>query len=157
MFRIGLIMLVAGLVLAACTSQPALTAEVTQPAGDATRLVQPTATAALAATVSPGSSGVEPTASAARIPAAPRLQEYPLPAGSHPHDVAPAADGTVANHLRSSHFPAPAQPYGSFWAGRGRSGEQSRLPISWWCFGQVRPKIENRNRAVFGHAQDRAV
>jgi streptogramin lyase len=114
MFRIGLIVLVAGTVLAACAGQPALTAEVTQPTRDATGLVQPTATAALAATVSPGSSGVEPTASATRIPAAPRLQEYPLPAGSHPHDIAPAADGTVAKHLRSSHFPAAAQPYGSF-------------------------------------------
>ena len=25
----------------------------------------------------------------------PRIQEYPVPAGSHPHDVAPAPDGTV--------------------------------------------------------------
>jgi virginiamycin B lyase len=25
----------------------------------------------------------------------PQIQEYPVPAGSHPHDVAPAADGTV--------------------------------------------------------------
>jgi len=34
--------------------------------------------------------------------AAAPLQEYPVPAGSHPHDVAPAADGTVwyvAQHL----------------------------------------------------------
>lgn len=27
--------------------------------------------------------------------AVPRIQEYPVPAGSHPHDVAPASDGTV--------------------------------------------------------------
>src|SRR2546428_11867938 len=27
--------------------------------------------------------------------AAPRVQEYPVPAGSHPHDVAPAPDGGV--------------------------------------------------------------
>src|SRR6266487_3684379 len=27
--------------------------------------------------------------------AAPALQEYPVPPGSHPHDVAPAPDGTV--------------------------------------------------------------
>src|SRR5437867_10945683 len=26
---------------------------------------------------------------------APRVQEYPVPAGSHPHDVAPAPDGGV--------------------------------------------------------------
>jgi streptogramin lyase len=25
----------------------------------------------------------------------PEIQEYPVPTGSHPHDVAPAADGTV--------------------------------------------------------------
>jgi virginiamycin B lyase len=34
--------------------------------------------------------------------AEPELQEYPVPAGSHPHDVAPAPDGTVwytAQHL----------------------------------------------------------
>src|SRR5437899_12642795 len=33
-----------------------------------------------------------------RSPAAPEayvLREYPVPAGSHPHDVAPAADGGV--------------------------------------------------------------
>ncbi|MEJ2263452.1 MAG: hypothetical protein P8X95_08400 [Anaerolineales bacterium] len=95
MYRIGLIMLVAEVMLAACTSQPAPTTEVTPPTGDATGVVQPTATAALAATASPGSYGVEPTAVATGIPAAPRLQEYPLPAGSHPHDVAPAADDTV--------------------------------------------------------------
>jgi virginiamycin B lyase len=28
-------------------------------------------------------------------PATPTIQEYPVPSGSHPHDVAPAADGTV--------------------------------------------------------------
>src|SRR5919204_2310891 len=28
-------------------------------------------------------------------PATPAIQEYPVPSGSHPHDVAPAADGTV--------------------------------------------------------------
>src|SRR6266540_3439653 len=34
-------------------------------------------------------------AGAAARPAALRVQEYPVPAGSHPHDVAPAADGGV--------------------------------------------------------------
>ncbi len=92
MFRIGLI-LVAGALLAACMGQLTRITEVTQQTGDATRVAQPTKTAA--ATASPGSSGVEPTAAATGILASPRLQEYPLPAGSHPHDVAPAADGTV--------------------------------------------------------------
>jgi virginiamycin B lyase len=32
---------------------------------------------------------------AAPLAAAPGFQEYPVPAGSHPHDVAPAADGGV--------------------------------------------------------------
>ena len=35
-----------------------------------------------------------PASSAAAAPAV-RLQEYPVPDGSHPHDVAPARDGTV--------------------------------------------------------------
>lgn len=92
MLRIGPI-LVAGILLAACASPPARTTEAIQPTGDATVMLQPTATAAPAATASPGSSGIDPTESATGIPAAPRLQEYPLPAGSHPHDVAPEADG----------------------------------------------------------------
>jgi virginiamycin B lyase len=49
-----------------------------------------------------GTSAVEPeTLAVASAPPAhspssePELQEYPVPAGSHPHDVAPAPDGTV--------------------------------------------------------------
>ncbi len=29
------------------------------------------------------------------VEANPQIKEYPVPAGSHPHDVAPASDGTV--------------------------------------------------------------
>jgi virginiamycin B lyase len=36
-----------------------------------------------------------PPAAAAPADRAPRVREYPVPPGSHPHDVAPAADGTV--------------------------------------------------------------
>ena len=36
-----------------------------------------------------------PTPAATSTPAAPTIQEYDVPAGSRPHDVAPAPDGTV--------------------------------------------------------------
>ena len=36
-----------------------------------------------------------PAAPTRRQPAAPALQEYPVPRGSHPHDVAPAMDGAI--------------------------------------------------------------
>lgn len=102
MFRTGLI-LVSALVLAACTSLPTPTTEATQSTRAATVMAQPAETAAPVATASPpvrGQSSPEPStvasmAAATGIPAAPRMQEYPLPAGSRPHDVAPAADGTV--------------------------------------------------------------
>ena len=38
-----------------------------------------------------GSSGAAPAAAPERL----TVREYPVPAGSHPHDVAPARDGTV--------------------------------------------------------------
>ena len=41
--------------------------------------------AAVAATLVQGADGA----------AGPRVQEYPVPPGTHPHDVAPAPDGTV--------------------------------------------------------------
>jgi virginiamycin B lyase len=52
----------------------------------------------------------------AAVESAPRIQEYPVPTGSHPHDVAPAPDGGV-------------------WYTAQRSGELGRLdPVT----GQVR-------------------
>jgi virginiamycin B lyase len=42
----------------------------------------------------PSSTRPPPEASAATDPAV-RIREYPVPSGSHPHDVAPASDGTV--------------------------------------------------------------
>ncbi len=47
------------------------------------------ATLALAALVGWAGSGL------AAAPGRPTVREYPVPAGSHPHDVAPARDGTV--------------------------------------------------------------
>lgn len=51
----------------------------------------------------PSPISAEPDLEASSSPTAePQLQEYPLPSGSHPHDVAPAPDGTVwytAQHL----------------------------------------------------------
>jgi len=50
---------------------------------------------------SPTSAGPAATGTSSPL-AEPQLQEYPVPPGSHPHDVAPAPDGTVwytAQHL----------------------------------------------------------
>ncbi|MDX1417197.1 MAG: hypothetical protein R3293_23525 [Candidatus Promineifilaceae bacterium] len=99
------------------TSLPAATAEI---AGRATEDTVSAPTAAATAAVEPVSSTEEPaavspaaveetateTAAATAVspspPGEPRLQEYDVPSGSHPHDVAPAPDGTVwytAQHL----------------------------------------------------------
>jgi virginiamycin B lyase len=51
----------------------------------------------------PSPTAPQPTVTEAALPEGePVLEEYPVPAGSHPHDVAPAPDGTVwytAQHL----------------------------------------------------------
>lgn len=62
---------------------PALAAATAAPASP-TLPAEPTATPPAAPTAAPTVSIIEPT-----------LQEYPVPAGSHPHDVAPAPDGSV--------------------------------------------------------------
>lgn len=60
-------------------------------------------TAISGAPVQPSPTRAEPAPAGASGPIAePQLQEYPVPPGSHPHDVAPAPDGTVwytAQHL----------------------------------------------------------
>jgi virginiamycin B lyase len=99
------------------TSQPAATAETIQSTAEiAEPNPAPTATAAAElspaapeSTTAPTTLPQEaPTAPAAPAedpsppPGEPQLQEYDVPAGSHPHDVAPAPDGTVwytAQHL----------------------------------------------------------
>jgi virginiamycin B lyase len=68
------------------------------PSVEPTAQALPTNTVAPAATTEPSSAPqtVEPTVAATQgAPAEPEIQEYPVPAGSHPHDVAPAPDGTV--------------------------------------------------------------
>jgi virginiamycin B lyase len=45
--------------------------------------------------IPPSSARPAPEGSAAAAEATVRLTEYPVPSGSHPHDVAPARDGTV--------------------------------------------------------------
>jgi streptogramin lyase len=44
---------------------------------------------------SPPSSALPPPSTSAPTEVTVRLREYPVPAGSHPHDVAPARDGAV--------------------------------------------------------------
>jgi len=76
--------------------------------GRSIRLLALPATAALAGALagcsapaagpSPGpSTAIDPTTTVTATPtlAEPRLQTYPVPAGAHPHDVAPADDGGV--------------------------------------------------------------
>jgi virginiamycin B lyase len=70
--------------LAGCTL-PIVPPSVSPTATDASVAISPTAPA-------PTAEPAEETAPAAALPT---LQEYPVPAGSHPHDVAPAVDGGV--------------------------------------------------------------
>jgi virginiamycin B lyase len=71
---------------ASCTGAPA-----TQPGA------QPSSTLASPAASSPGSATLVPSPQPPAPSAQPttRLQEFPVPPGSHPHDVAPARDGGV--------------------------------------------------------------
>lgn len=87
--------------LVACGgSVPAPDAEIAAPTAmegspttsDNTATAVPSATSTAASSVS---TPVLPTAADVEQRPEPTLQEYPVPAGSHPHDVAPAPDGTV--------------------------------------------------------------
>jgi virginiamycin B lyase len=86
--------------LAACQPQPASTPlptalPVTAAAISPTETIEQTApptTPASAATL-PATAAALPTQPAASE--APTLQEYPVPTGAHPHDTAPAPDGSV--------------------------------------------------------------
>ncbi len=101
MKRLSVVIL--GLLLANCASQQSQTTSSTAapPAAVQARTaaaVVPSQVAALAPTqnvpAAPTQAPSVPTAPAAPA-GAPVLQEFPVPAGSHPHDVAPAPDGTV--------------------------------------------------------------
>ena len=67
-------------ILIGCTSEP-------------TQTSIPTETASVGGSNELSTPLIEPTLENTISPAA--IQEYPVPAGSHPHDIAPAPDGTV--------------------------------------------------------------
>jgi virginiamycin B lyase len=78
------------LTLASLLAALALVAAACGDDGDADPTVTPAATATVAPAVTPTP---DPTATPA--PSEPELRRYPVPAGSRPHDVAPALDGGV--------------------------------------------------------------
>lgn len=82
MFRISLIVVLIS-VLMGCTSAPAQTTEPT-PAVSMDTTQEPTTAP---------TEEMEATTPAETMPSA--IQEYPVPPGTHPHDVAPAPDGSV--------------------------------------------------------------
>ena len=83
--------------LAACAGQPERTREAVQPTAAVTVIALPTQTAssAVADETSPQPTSGEPMAASTSLPSEPVVEEYPVPAGSRPHDVAPAEDGGV--------------------------------------------------------------
>jgi virginiamycin B lyase len=91
------------LLLAGCASQQPQTT--TSTVAPPTAIQAPTTAASApsqAATLAPTQSVRTAAAQAPSVPTtaapttqAPVLQEFPVPAGSHPHDVAPAPDGTI--------------------------------------------------------------
>lgn len=95
--RLPIFLAVAALLLAACSSDdpvpedratPSTTVEATATAtATSTPSRAPTAASTATSTASPTP---EP-----RVPGTPSLEVYPVPAGSRPHDVAPAVDGGV--------------------------------------------------------------
>jgi virginiamycin B lyase len=92
-------LLIVAVLLTSCTgtSQPSALGSGAQPTAIAQRASTPPSIAApsLTAPAAPPSA-ISPSASPAPAPpTAPALQEYAAPSGSHPHDVAPAPDGTV--------------------------------------------------------------
>ena len=79
------------------TEAPTATTESPTATTEASPTIMPSLTSPAEETPVPATP-VEATAAPAATdepPAAPVLQEYPVPAGSHPHDVAPAPDGGV--------------------------------------------------------------
>lgn len=79
--------------LAACASSP----PATEPVNPPTIVIPPTQTIEQQSTDEPQTKSPtsEPPTENLLSPAEYRIQEYPVPGGSHPHDVAPAPDGTV--------------------------------------------------------------
>ena len=97
MARVGFIVILA-IVSAACATQPQPTVAPTntaRPASTPTESARPAQAPAETTAPSPELPRAEPTEGVPNTPAPPTIQEYPVPPGSHPHDVAPAPDGTV--------------------------------------------------------------
>ena len=93
MLRVCITFIVIAL-LTACTGPPT---PVIEPINPPTILVPPTQSIKQPAATEP-STELSTGEAAREIPLSPdeyEIQEYPVPAGSHPHDVAPAPDGTV--------------------------------------------------------------
>ncbi len=100
LFLTGLLSL--SILLGACAGQPPSPApiapiqptETSQPAATAT-LVQSSSVTPQVAQIEPTRTTSLPPSSASPVAPLPQVQEYAVPRGSHPHDVAPAADGSV--------------------------------------------------------------
>ena len=93
--------LLIGLLVVACTNTGDQQAQLppTSAASPTSAAATPEPTAAPASTavasIIPSASATAQPAPSATALAQPTIQEYPVPAGSRPHDVAPAADGSV--------------------------------------------------------------
>lgn len=87
----GSIVLFTALLLTACVEMPPGASSTATTLPPATAASQPTQPLTTTAVVTPMVASTLTTAMAVT----PTLQEYPVPAGSHPHDVAPAVDGGV--------------------------------------------------------------
>ena len=97
MARVGFIVILA-MLFVACATQPQPSAAPTstaRPASTPTESARPTPVSAATIAPSPELPTAEPTEDAPGTPAPPTIQEYPVPPGTRPHDVAPAPDGTV--------------------------------------------------------------
>ncbi len=97
MWRLLCVLALAG-VLAACAGSAGRASAPTAlaPLADtATAVPAPGSTSALAAPVSRSTRAPAPPAPEPTAAPAAQIQEYPVPSGTHPHDVAPAPDGGV--------------------------------------------------------------
>ncbi|CAG0930127.1 Virginiamycin B lyase [Thermoflexales bacterium] len=93
--KISLVSIFMAGMIGGCVAPPAPSPTIAISSTPTIEIIVPTATARPIASPTPF---VDPTATLLPIsiaPSAPTIQEYDVPRGSHPHDVAPAPDGTV--------------------------------------------------------------
>src|SRR5690242_19757905 len=90
-----LLRIMSAALLAACSGQaePTRLATTFTPVSEPSQV--PQAAATVLASVSAQQATAQPSPVATQSQARPVVQEYPVPRGSHPHDVAPAPDGTI--------------------------------------------------------------